>query len=158
MNHITRIILFLSISSSIYGQSNNCKNSIEINENDTFIFYVATNMRGELALENGVGKAGCLVSFLKTNKEWKFELICHTDSRGNASSNAKLSEVRAENLKFSICRLFLIDSDRITTSGMGESKPIIPEEVIDKIQDSNKIKDAHTINRRYELRAIEKNK
>jgi RHS repeat-associated protein len=70
----------------------------------------------------------------------KIELVGHTDDVGSPGTNQTLSEERAKN-----CKEYLvskgIDSDRITTSGKGESSPAA----------SNQTEEGRATNRRIEV-------
>ncbi|MFC6997200.1 OmpA family protein [Rufibacter roseus] len=66
-----------------------------------------------------------LVSFLKRNPERTVELSAHTDSRGTASYNKALSEIRAEAAKVYVA-LNGIDESKILTVGYGETRLKIP--------------------------------
>ncbi len=61
---------------------------------------------------------------LKDNLGIKIEIIGHTDNVGNAASNQKLSEQRAEAIKMYLTKNFNIDNSRISVSGKGPSKPV----------------------------------
>ena len=57
------------------------------------------------------------------NPEWKFEIVGHTDSDGEETSNLALSQKRAEAVKQALIER-KIDASRLTTSGKGESTPV----------------------------------
>jgi len=65
-----------------------------------------------------------IVEFLRNNPDIKIELSAHTDERGKADYNRKLSQKRAQSaVDYIISRG--IDKDRITAKGYGEDKPLI---------------------------------
>ena len=64
-----------------------------------------------------------LAQFLKTNPTMKLEIDGHTDSDGNAVTNRKLSNERADEVKRQLVSAG-IDSKRLTTKGFGASKPL----------------------------------
>ena len=84
-----------------------------------------------------------IVGILKEYPSAKFSIEGHTDSDGKDAANQKLSEDRAAAVKN-----YLIDngitSDRLSSVGYGESKPI----------DSNKTKKGKANNRRVEVKLI----
>lgn len=61
---------------------------------------------------------------LKENPAVKIEIIGHTDNTGNAASNQKLSEQRAEAVKQYLDKTFGIDAGRLSTSGKGAAQPV----------------------------------
>lgn len=65
----------------------------------------------------------------------------HTDSTGNAAQNLDLSQRRAEAVKNVLVSQFAIDAARLTTAGLGSTKPI----------DSNDTPTGRAQNRRVEL-------
>lgn len=63
--------------------------------------------------------AGVVKEYEKTN----LTVIGHTDSTGSDAANQKLSEQRAESVRSAILSRGVV-ADRVTTVGMGESKPV----------------------------------
>lgn len=61
--------------------------------------------------------------FLKANPGMRMEVQGHTDSRGSASYNMKLSEARANSVKAFLVKNKGIDESRLTTKGYGLNKP-----------------------------------
>lgn len=55
-------------------------------------------------------------------------IIGHTDKKGGETANLTLSQKRANNVKQKILAYNLIESSRLFTWGMGESKPIAGNE------------------------------
>ncbi len=86
-----------------------------------------------------------LAKFLIQNPSIKIEIAGHTDSKGSAASNIVLSQQRAQSVKNYLVEK-RINSQRITTKGYGERKPIA----------DNNTKEGRTENRRVEIRIIEK--
>lgn len=66
-----------------------------------------------------------LVSFLADNPKVSIELSSHTDQRGKADYNLKLSQRRAESAVTYIVSQG-IDAARITARGYGATKPVVP--------------------------------
>ena len=64
-----------------------------------------------------------LASFLKKNPSIKLEIDGHTDSDGNAEANMKLSLERANEVKRQLIAMG-VAAARLTTKGLGASKPI----------------------------------
>ncbi|MCU0342272.1 MAG: OmpA family protein [Ignavibacterium sp.] len=77
---------------------------------------------------------------LETYSDISVEISGHTDSDGSAKSNQKLSEARAESVKDWLVKKG-IDSNRLSTVGFGEDKPVA----------DNKTKEGKQKNRRIEF-------
>jgi outer membrane protein OmpA-like peptidoglycan-associated protein len=78
---------------------------------------------------------------LETNPNLRLLIEGHTDSVGNAAHNKDLSKRRAEAVKAVLVSQFNVDASRLTTEGMGSSKPI----------DSNDTPQGRSQNRRVEF-------
>ncbi len=61
---------------------------------------------------------------LETNPNLRLRIEGHTDSVGNADQNLDLSRRRAEAVKTVLSAQFGIDASRLTTAGMGATKPL----------------------------------
>jgi outer membrane protein OmpA-like peptidoglycan-associated protein len=70
-----------------------------------------------------------IVAALKSNPSLKLEIDGHTDSDGDAGSNQKLSEARAEAVKALLMQQG-IDGARLSAKGFGASKPIAPNDTL----------------------------
>ena len=78
---------------------------------------------------------------LETNPSLKALIEGHTDSVGNAAQNLDLSRRRAEAVKAVLASQFKVDASRLTTAGLGATKPI----------DSNDTPQGRSQNRRVEF-------
>jgi outer membrane protein OmpA-like peptidoglycan-associated protein len=78
---------------------------------------------------------------LETNPSLNLLIEGHTDSVGNAAHNLDLSKRRAEAVKTVLVSQFKIDAARLTTAGLGATKPI----------DSNDTPQGRAQNRRVEF-------
>jgi len=78
---------------------------------------------------------------LETNPNLKLQIEGHTDSTGAADHNLDLSKRRAEAVKAVLVSQFKVDAARLTTAGLGATKPI----------DSNDTPQGRAQNRRVEL-------
>ncbi len=65
-----------------------------------------------------------VAKFLRDYPEVTIEVDGHTDSRGDADYNMKLSQRRAENAKNYLINNYGIDPARITAKGFGETQPV----------------------------------
>ena len=78
---------------------------------------------------------------LTTNPSLKVRIEGHTDSTGAADHNLDLSRRRAEAVKAVLVSQFSVDAGRLTTAGLGATKPV----------DSNDTPQGRAQNRRVEL-------
>ena len=78
---------------------------------------------------------------LETNPNLKLQIEGHTDSVGNAAHNLDLSKRRAEAVKAVLSTQFKVDAARLTTAGLGATKPM----------DSNDTPQGRAQNRRVEF-------
>ena len=60
----------------------------------------------------------------KADAELKLEIQGHTDNVGAAAANLKLSQDRAAAVKAYLVQTFGVAADRLTTAGLGDTKPI----------------------------------
>jgi len=68
-----------------------------------------------------------LIEALKANPTWKVSIEGHTDSTGDAAHNLTLSQLRANAVKAALVTGG-IPADRLTTSGLGQTKPLAPND------------------------------
>ncbi|WMJ72515.1 OmpA family protein [Cytophagaceae bacterium ABcell3] len=83
-----------------------------------------------------------IVAFLDDNRDITIELSSHTDERGDAEYNRKLSQRRADSAVAYIIKQG-IESERITAMGYGKSQPLIV---------GAKTEEEHQKNRRTEVK------
>lgn len=65
---------------------------------------------------------------LEANPALKLLIEGHTDSVGNAAANMDLSKRRAEAVKSVLVSQFRVDAGRLSTNGLGATKPVGPNE------------------------------
>lgn len=58
----------------------------------------------------------------------KVKIVGHTDSDGQDATNLDLSKRRSASVKAELAKSFGVNADRLETDGMGESKPIAPND------------------------------
>ena len=68
-----------------------------------------------------------LIEALKANPTWNVSIEGHTDSTGDAAHNLTLSQLRANAVKAALVTGG-ITADRLTTSGLGQTKPLAPND------------------------------
>lgn len=94
-----------------------------------------------------------LRDFLKANPTIKIEIAGHTDTRGDAAENQKLSDARAKAVvDFLVANG--IDAKRLTWKGFGETKPIVSDDEIAKLSSEVAKEKAHQENRRTEYTIV----
>ncbi len=91
-----------------------------------------------------------LLTFLNKNNDISIALIWHTGTLGSSQYNFYYSKKLADALLKELIRLG-ISEKKITTIGLGESRPIISEEEIKSIKDHDKKIQLDSVNRRVEI-------
>lgn len=94
-------------------------------------------------MHNDLAKLG---NFLLDHPQLKVTISGHTDSSGNEDSNLRLSQARADAIKYYLSYEYKIEADRIVAIGYGSSKPIVQE-----VSDDHK-----QLNRRVEFEISKK--
>jgi outer membrane protein OmpA-like peptidoglycan-associated protein len=92
-------------------------------------------------------------NYLLQNKALKIELGGHTDSRGNAMENTKLSTDRAKSVHDYLITKG-VPSTQLSYKGYGSTQPIYSDEVIDKMKSEKEKEKAHQANRRTIYKVI----
>lgn len=69
-----------------------------------------------------------IATALTENPGVRVKILGHTDSDGADAANLDLSKRRAESVKNELAKTFGIDAARIETDGLGETKPIAPND------------------------------
>jgi outer membrane protein OmpA-like peptidoglycan-associated protein len=93
-----------------------------------------------------------LVNIIKANSTMRVEISGHTDSKGSAAYNQKLSEERAQAV---VTRLIEsgIDAKRMAAKGYGKTIPAAPNKYTDGSDDP----EGRQLNRRVEFKITEIN-
>lgn len=94
-----------------------------------------------------------LRDFLTANPTLKIEIGGHTDTRGDAATNQKLSDARAKSVKDYLIAQG-IAATRLSSVGFGESKPIFTDAQIASMKSETEKEKAHQENRRTEYRIV----
>ena len=113
--------------------------SIRVAESDTDVLYDALAAKGRWATQGILFETGKsdlkpesrpvlkeIASTLKKYGDLKILIEGHTDNVGSAASNMTLSDQRAIAVKAALVADFAIDGGRITTKGLGDTKPSVP--------------------------------
>jgi outer membrane protein OmpA-like peptidoglycan-associated protein len=86
-----------------------------------------------------------------------FQIDTHTDQRGDALKNKKLSQDRANSIRQYLIHTFPIDSTKLIAKGFGASAPIFTDKDIQKVKTKEEKENLHAQNRRTQLRVIGQN-
>ena len=112
---------------------------IRVAESETDVLYDALAAKGRWATQGILFETGKAVlrpesrpvlkeiaGVLKKYGDLKVLIEGHTDSVGDAASNLALSDARAAAVKAALVADFAVDAARITTQGLGDTKPSAP--------------------------------
>ena len=113
--------------------------SIRVAESETDVLYDALAAKGRWVTRGilfATGKADVqpesrpvlkeIASTLKQHADLKILIEGHTDNVGSSASNLALSDARAAAVKSTLVSDFGVDGSRITTKGLGDTKPSVP--------------------------------
>lgn len=113
--------------------------SIRVAESDTDVLYDALANKGRWVTQGilfATGKADLepesrpvlreIASTMKQHSDLKILIEGHTDNVGAAAANLALSDARAAAVKTALVAGFGVSADRITTKGLGDTKPSVP--------------------------------
>ena len=129
--------LSLPSDEDLYAEKLNRQETIVLNN----IYFDFDSSELSLSSETTVD---LIVTMLNTYPDLKIEIIGHTDDMGDAYYNIVLSKKRADAVMEALINKG-VSSDRIKTTGLGASKPLVP----------NDIDEYRTINRRVEIKKIQ---
>jgi OOP family OmpA-OmpF porin len=112
---------------------------IRVAESDTDVLYDALSAKGRWATQGilfATGKADLrpesrpvlkeIASTMKKYGDLRILIEGHTDNVGTPASNLALSDARAAAVKAALVADYAADEARITTKGMGDTKPVVP--------------------------------
>jgi OOP family OmpA-OmpF porin len=112
---------------------------IRVAESETDVLYDALSAKGRWATQGilfATGKADLrpesrpvlkeIASTMKKYGDLRILIEGHTDNVGTPASNLALSEARAAAVKAALVADYAADEARITTKGMGDTKPVVP--------------------------------
>ncbi len=82
-----------------------------------------------------------VAELLQADATLSFSIECHDNELEGQSDNARLSEARAEAVKEALIKQYRINSNRLSSRGWGEGKPLAERETVD----------GHKMNQRVEF-------
>ncbi len=113
--------------------------NIRLAESDTDVLYDALANKGRWATQGILFETGKsdlkpesrpvlkeIAATLKEHADLKVLIEGHTDNVGAAAANLTLSEARAAAVKSALVSQFGADGNRVTTKGLGDTKPAMP--------------------------------
>jgi len=113
--------------------------AIRVAESETDVLYDALAAKGRWSTQGilfATGKADLkpestpvlkeIAATLKDHPDLKVLIEGHTDNVGQPASNLTLSDARAAAVKTALTTDYGIAADRITTKGLGDTKPAVP--------------------------------
>ena len=113
--------------------------NIRVAESETDVLYDALAAKGRWVTQGilfATGKADVqpesrpvlkeIAATLKQHADLKILIEGHTDNVGSPASNLALSDARAAAVKTALVGAFGVDGSRITTKGLGDTKPSVP--------------------------------
>jgi outer membrane protein OmpA-like peptidoglycan-associated protein len=69
-----------------------------------------------------------IADVLKENPDVRVKIVGHTDNDGADAANLDLSKRRGASVKDELVKTFGIEASRLETDGMGETKPVAPND------------------------------
>ncbi|MCH8903462.1 MAG: OmpA family protein [Bacteroidetes bacterium] len=118
-------------------------------------FYnLCLNYEDSLALEELYNAMlDSLTYFFNSNPNLRIEIGSHTDQRGGAEYNLQLSNKQAKHLRSLLVERG-VKKNRLVTKGYGETKPLVDQVAIDKLETNNEKVMAYSSNMRFELKIL----
>lgn len=92
-----------------------------------------------------------LANFLNHHRNFRFELQCHTDSRGDEEKNREITQARAEDIRRLLVNYYGVDSAQVTAKGYGETMPLVTDAAIKTAKTKEEKEALHAKNRRQVL-------
>jgi len=99
-----------------------------ITEGKLVSYGIYFDVNKEIVKPESYGTLKAIADVLKENPAVRVKIVGHTDADGADKSNLELSKRRGESVKNEFTKIFAIDSSRLEYDGMGESKPIAPND------------------------------
>lgn len=144
------------LGSFCFGQTNKTLKDAVFKKGDIVkIPEIIYTLSAPLGLKDTYDSLNLIGAFLVQHKNLIVEITCHTDSRGTAEMNIRLSEYRARAVRDYLVQHYQLDTAVVKYKGYGESKPIIPDPEIKKGKTREEQENMYAVNRRTELIILE---
>lgn len=118
--------------------------------------YIFTEIGGKRLIGTSVDSVELISKFLKKHSDWVFEFSNHTDERGDSKLNIDLSESYILFVGDILFNQYSIPKEQLNLKGYGESILLIPTKRIASAKSKKEKEFLHSLNKRYELKALRK--
>lgn len=99
-----------------------------ITEGKLVTYGIYFDVNKDVVKAESFGTIKSIADVLKENPDVRIKIIGHTDSDGDNAKNLDLSQRRAKSVMNELVNMFGIEASRIETDGMGETKPVAPND------------------------------
>ena len=99
-----------------------------ITEGKLVTYGIYFDVNKDVVKAESFGTMKSIADVLKENSDVRIKIVGHTDSDGDNAKNLDLSQRRAKSVMNELVKVFGIDASRIETDGMGETKPVAPND------------------------------
>ena len=99
-----------------------------ITEGKLVTYGIYFDVNKDVVKAESFGTMKSIADVLKENPDVRVKIIGHTDSDGDNAKNLDLSQRRAKSVINELVKVFGIDASRLETDGMGETKPVAPND------------------------------
>ena len=99
-----------------------------ITEGKLVTYGIYFDVNNDVVKAESFGTIKSIADVLKENPDVRIKIIGHTDSDGDNAKNLDLSQRRAKSVMNELVNMFGIEASRIETDGMGETKPVAPND------------------------------
>ena len=99
-----------------------------ITEGKLVTYGIYFDVNKDVVKAESFGTMKSIADVLKENPDVRVKIIGHTDSDGDNAKNLDLSQRRAKSVMNELVKVFGIDASRLETDGMGETKPVSPND------------------------------
>lgn len=105
---------------------------------------------------SAIDSIGVIAAFIKKHPQSYFQLRRHTDHRGSARYNERLSFSQAELIVRVLAQVFGVDTSKIESIGVGNKEPLIPLHFLQTATSKEQIENIAQHNRRFDLKVVSK--
>lgn len=97
-----------------------------ITEGKLVSYGIYFDVNKDIVKAESYGTLSDIAKTLKENPTVRIKIVGHTDADGADAANLDLSKRRGDSVKGELVKIFGIDASRIESDGLGETKPIAP--------------------------------
>ena len=99
-----------------------------ITEGKLVTYGIYFDVNKDVVKAESFGTLKSIADVLKENPDVRIKIVGHTDSDGDNAKNLDLSQRRAKSVMNELVNVFGIEASRMETDGMGETKPVAPND------------------------------